>query len=187
MSDENLEKPKFNYSEYLNKNKNKLIILSILIIFLIFAGLFLNELKKKQMIKVSENFNSAKILIEKKQKNEAKKLLISIIDVKNKFYSPSALNLIIEHNLIDDEKKIINFFDIIINEVNLDKEMKNLFIIKKTFFIGDSIKENILLNNLKPIIESNSIWKNTALDYIQKYYISQNQFEKAKQFDKSQN
>ena len=62
------------------------------------------------------------------------------------------------------------------------KETKNLFIMKKTNFIGDDITEGDLLNNLNPIIQSNSIWKNTASDYIKKFYISRKEFRKAKNF-----
>ncbi len=180
--DENLEKQKFNFSDFLNKNKKKLIIFSVFIIICIFSGIAINEFKKKRVIKISENFNSAKIFIETEKKSKARNILLSIIDEKNNFYSPSALNLIIEHKLIDDKKKVLNLFDQVIYKSKLDKEMQNLFIIKKTFYLGDDISENILLDSLNPIIKSNSIWKKTALDYVQKYYISKNQFEKAKQF-----
>ena len=46
-----------------------------------------------------------------------------------------------------------------------------------------SIASGMALNNLKPIISSNSIWKNTAQDYIKKYYLSKNEFSKAKEFE----
>ena len=69
-----------------------------------------------------------------------------------------------------------------INEAGLDKETKNLYIFKKTLYIGDKITETQLLNNLNPIIQSNSIWSKTVKNYIHKYYISKKEFEKAKEF-----
>ena len=65
--------------------------------------------------------------------------------------------------------------------------MKNLFIFKKIVFIGEEIKENELISNLKPIIKSNSLWKNTVLDYIKQYYLSKGEFNKAKEFEMSIN
>ena len=62
---------------------------------------------------------------------------------------------------------------------------KNLFIFKKVIFIGDEITENELLNNLKPLIRSNSLWKSTVSDYIKKYYLSKGEFLKAKEFTNS--
>ena len=56
---------------------------------------------------------------------------------------------------------MLNLFDQVIYKSKLDKEMQNLFIIKKTFYLGDDISENILLDSLNPIIKSNSIWKNS--------------------------
>ena len=48
--------------------------------------------------------------------------------------------------------------------------------------MGDNIEENELLNNLKPIIKSDSLWKTTISDYIKKYYLSRGEFNKAKEF-----
>ena len=42
---------------------------------------------------------------------------------------------------------------------NLDRETKNLYKLKKAYFLGDSEKENLILKTLRPLIESNSIWK----------------------------
>ena len=102
---------------------------------------------------------------------------------KNKFYSPSALNLIIDNKLIKDKKKILFYFDKIISNNKLDPETKNLFIFKKVVFIGDDIEENILLKNLKPILKSDSLWKGTVSDYIKKYYLSKGEFNKANEFE----
>ena len=110
-----------------------------------------------------------------------------IVLKKNTFYSPSALNLIVDNNLIKDKTKVLSFFDHIISINKLDLETKNLFIFKKIIFIGDDINENELLSSLKPIMQSNSLWKNTVSNYIKKYYLSKGELNKAKNFDISNN
>ena len=52
--------------------------------------------KDVQNIKVSEKFNSVLIKISKNKNIQIQDQLIEIIEEKNKFYSPMALNLIIE-------------------------------------------------------------------------------------------
>ena len=51
----------------------------------------------------------------------------------------------------------------------------------------NNINENELLSSLKPIMQSNSLWKNTVSNYIKKYYLSKGELNKAKNFDISNN
>lgn len=183
MDDEIIKKPKFNFTNFFEKNKLKIIsIITILITFLITLIIF-NEYQNKQNIYISEKYNKAKILIEKNNSKDSLKLLEEIILKKNTFYSPSALNLIIDNKMIQDKEKVLNYFKIIIFDSKLDQETKNLFILKKVIYLGDDIEENELLNNLKPIIQSSSLWKSAASDYIKKYYFSKGEFSKAKEFE----
>ncbi len=182
MDQENEITEKFNFAKFIQNNKIKLSIIFVFFILVIFGLIILNEFKKNKILSISEKFNKAKILIENDRKVEALNDLIFIIDKKVLFYSPSALNLILEKDLLNDKKEILLLFEKIINKTKLDPETKNLFIMKKTFFLGDDITEGDLLNNLNPIIQSNSIWKNTASDYIKKFYISRKEFRKAKNF-----
>ena len=183
MDEEIINKQKFNFTEFFTKNKYKVLSLIILLIVSLAAVIFIDEFKKRKNIEISQNFNKAKILIEKNRSQEAFTILEKIIFEKNSFYSPSALNLIVDNNLTQDEKKILSYYDQIISKTKLDLETKNLFIFKKIIFIGDDIKENELLSNLKPILKSDSLWKDTILDYIKKYYLSKGEFLKAKEFD----
>ena len=182
MSEDNEIIEKFNITNFIKKNKIKLSIIFAFFIIIIFSLIIFNEMKKKKITSMSEKFNQAKILIDNNKKKDALDDLIFIIEQNISFYSPSALNLILEKNLITDEKQILLLFDKIIDKTKLDRETKNLFIIKKTFFLGDNITEANLLKNLNPIIKSDSIWKNTASDYIKKFYISRKEFNKAKSF-----
>lgn len=187
MDDEIINKPKFNFSDFFKKNKSKIFSTIALIIVTIFILIILNEYQKKRNVDISEKFNTAKILIENKNSSEAIKILEDIVLKKNNFYSPSALNLIVDNNLIKDKTKVLSFFDHIISINKLDLETKNLFIFKKIIFIGDDIKENELLSSLKPIMQSNSLWKNTVSNYIKKYYLFKGELNKAKEFDISNN
>ena len=65
------------------------------------------SIKKNKILSISEKFNKAKILIENDKKVEALNDLIFIIDKKVLFYSPSALNLILEKDLLNDKKEIL--------------------------------------------------------------------------------
>ena len=183
MEEEIENKPKINFKEYFNKNKKKIFVVVFLLILTIFVIFIINELKKKQNIEISKDYNTAKILIEKKNFDEAVKILENIIDKNNSFYSPSALNLIIDNNLIKDKTKILSYYDQVISDSKLDQEIKNLFIFKKIIFIGDEIEENELISGLKPILNSDSLWKKTVIDYIKKYYLSRGELNKAKEFE----
>ena len=171
-----------NISNLFKNNKKKIVSFFTLIILSIFIFVIYSELQKKNNIKISEEFNLAKIQLANNNTKSSKDKLILIIKKKNTFYSPSALNLIIDYDLIEDENEVIEYFDLIISMRNLDVEMKNLFIIKKIYFLGNKADESILLTNLNPIIQSNSIWKQIAQDYMYKFYLSKNELDKAKEF-----
>ena len=72
-------------------------------------------------------------------------------------------------------------FNIIINEVSLKKEIKNLIIYKKALFNADTANENELLNILSEVINSESIWKSHALYLLAEYFYSKNEKEKSKE------
>ena len=69
-----------------------------------------------------------------------------------------------------------------INETNLDEEIKKLIIYKKGLFNSDTSSENDLLKILSPIISSESIWKSHSLYLMAEYFYSKNQKQKAKEF-----
>jgi hypothetical protein len=108
--------------------------------------------------------------------------LVSIVHAKNRTYSPLALYFIIDNNIIDDNKKINELFDTVINETSLEKEIKNLLIYKKALFNSDFESENNLITILKPIINSNSIWKSHALYLMAEYFYFKNEKQKSKDF-----
>ena len=191
MSEDTLNKEKESlFILFLKKNKKILISLIIISSIIVFGVLFFNEYKKKQNILISEKFNNAIILLELKSTNEAKKKLLEIIEEKHTFYSPLALNLLIDNNIENDDKIII-VLDELINS-RIENEKKELIRIKKALFLmkedlqyndKNSTKEKLILDTLKPIINSNSIWKNSATKIMRDYYLISNQKNKAKEFE----
>ena len=108
--------------------------------------------------------------------------MIEIINSKDETYSPLALYFIIDNNIEATNEEINRYFDIIINDINLDIEIKNLNIYKKGLFNSSFISENELLLILKPIINSDSFWKPHALILLGEFFLDKNQNQKAKEF-----
>ena len=121
------------------------------------------------------NFHSEK-------KNNFKNSLVEIITEKNPTYSPLALYFIIDNEIDASNEEINSFFDLIINKIKLDTEIKNLIIYKKGLFNSDFETENNLIKILKPLINSDSVWKSHALYLMAEYFFDKNQKQKAKEF-----
>tara|TARA_B100000902_G_C27215265_1_gene866585 strand:- start:59 stop:703 length:645 start_codon:yes stop_codon:yes gene_type:complete len=167
---------------FLIRNKRLLISsITILIIFLI-SYFAVNEYSDKQKKNISDLYNST--IIEYSKENELKttKVLKDIIYKKDPTYSPLSLYFIIDNSLISDSQEINNLFDVIIKDTSLDEEIKNLNIYKKALFNADDVDETGLLNILKPLINSESVWKGQALFLMAEYFYSKNEKEKSKEF-----
>ena len=163
-------------------NKKKLIISISVIILIIFGYFAYGDFKDKKRIKIAEKYNSATINYISGNKANLKKVLIEIINEKDTAYSPLALYFIIDNNIELNNEEINKYFDILINEVKLDKEIKNLIIFKKALFNSDFENENNLISILNPLINSKSVWKSHALYLMAEYLYSKNQKQKAKEF-----
>lgn len=165
------------------KKNYKIFILSIsliIIIILLFFGL--EYLNKKKNIKLSNTYNNIISSYEFKNKNFVIEELKKIIEQKNKTYSPLSLFFLIDNDLITSKVEINNYFDLIIDNIKLEKEIKNLIIYKKALYNSDSISEDQLILILNPIINSNSIWKSHSLYLLGEYFFSNGENQKAKEF-----
>ena len=154
-----------NFLFLLNKHKTKIILIISIIILGIFLIVFLNIFNEKKNNEISEQFLKAGILLSSNQKNESKNILEKIVLSKNTFYSKLALNILIEKNLIRDEEKVLNLFEIV-EKVEKNKDQKDLIIFKKALFLiknGNKSEGNKILNYL---ISSNSSIKSLAQDII---------------------
>ena len=164
------------------KNKKYLITSLSLIILIIFAFFAYNEMQNKKNKNLAEKYNDIIINFESTDKSKFKKELVEIIYEKNETYSPLALYFIIDNEIKSSNEEINEFFDVIINEIKLDKEIKNLITYKKGLFNSDFENENNLINILNPVINSNSVWKSHALYLMAEYFFDKNEKQKAKEF-----
>ena len=164
------------------KNKKKIIISISVIILSIFGYFIYEDFNKKSKIKLANRYNIVKMNFISGNKSMVANELVSIVHEKDRTYSPLALYFLIDNNIISDNNKINELFDTVINETSLEKEIKNLLIYKKALFNSDFESENNLLTILKPIINSNSIWKSHALYLMAEYFYFKNEKQKSKDF-----
>ena len=101
---------------------------------------------------------------------------------KDQTYSPLALYFLIDNNIITEKDKLNKLFDIIINEVKLEKEIKNLLIYKKALYNSEFQSENDLIKTLNPILNSTSRWRSHALYLLAEYFYNKNEKQKSKEF-----
>ena len=168
---------------YFIKSNSKILIYSFILLFLILSfSLWHINKSQKEDIKISEDFIKAQILIKNEKNDEAKEILSKLVKIKNSPYSSLSLFLIIENKLFEDKKKILDYFDFIIKNNSFKDEDLNLIKFKKAIFISDIKKEQEIIELLKPIINSNSVWKPQVLNYLGDFYYSFNQLQKAKQY-----
>ena len=163
-------------------SKRKQIIALFIILILILISFFAyQEFKSRNKIKLANKFNKIVTSFENGQKN-VNDDLIDIINVKDKTYSPLAFFFLLDNDLISSKDEINSYFDILINNIPLENEIKNLTIYKKGLYNSDYVQENELLNILNPIIKSESMWKPQALYLMAEFYLSKNQKQKSKEF-----
>jgi len=178
----NNETKKQKVLNFFKNNKKKLFLLLIILILIPFSIFSYQIIKDKNKDKLSSKFNLAVSSYENGNKSEIKSIMKEIISNKDKTYSPLALYFLIDNDIQLTNKEVNNYFDIIINEINLDKEIKNLNIYKKGLFNSSFVSENELLLILKPVINSDSLWKPHALILLGEYFLDKNQNQKAKEF-----
>ena len=167
---------------FLINNKKNLIVGFSIIVVVIIVCLSLIQMKEKNKIKLANQFYITTINFKTETKQKTIDQLTKLINENDPTYSPLSLYFLIDNDLINNKKEINSLFDRVINETNLDEEIKNLIIYKKALFNSDFSTENDLLQILNPIINSESIWKSHSLYLIAEYFYSKNQKQKAKEF-----
>jgi hypothetical protein len=164
------------------KNKSKIILILLAIIIVLIAAYSFDKYKANQKIEISNKFNSTTLMHSDKNKESTIKNLVEIINKKDPTYSPLSLYFILDKKLISDRVKINEYFDLLIENTPLDKEINNLVIYKKALFNADQAQESDLLNILNPLINSKSVWKSHALYLMAEYFYSKDQKQKSKEF-----
>ncbi len=152
---------------FYNKNKGKIFTSILIILIILFTFLFIEQNNKKKNILIAEKYVKAKILMSSNQKQNAKIIYEEIIQSRNDFYSILSLNEIIEKNLIEDEDKILNYFQGLEKSVS-SKENKDLIFLKKALYLIKISKAQEGNNILKNLIEKNSNLRSIAQELINK-------------------
>ena len=65
---------------------------------------------------------------------------------------------------------------------SFEKEVKNLLIYKKAIYNSNFTSEAELLENIKPLLNSDTLWKPHALILAGDFFVSKKEFLKAKDF-----
>ena len=178
----NTETRKEKIKNFIINKKNTIISILVFFVLILFGYFIYQEYIEKNRVKLANKYNA--LIIEYENGNESNILnsMKEIIKDKDRTYSPLAFYYLLDNNLITSKEEINTYFDIIINEIGLDNENKNLTIFKKGLFNSEFANENELLNILNPVIKSDSIWKPHALYLMAEYYFSKNEKQKSKEF-----
>ena len=166
---------------FFSNNYKKLIGSFVLILLVLFSYFGYQEYKKRVKLEIADIYNQItlkKITIENTNDIDQ---LVKIIKERDPIYSALSLYFIIENDLVNDPKKINNFFDLVIKSQE-EKEIKNLIIYKKAMYNAELISENELLEILNPILKSESVWKSHALLLMADYFEHNNNLIKSKDF-----
>ena len=168
--------------DFFIKRKKQIITIFTIIILIVFGYFIYQDFQKKNKIKIADEYSEATLDYFSGNKKNTKEKLINIIKKKDKTYSPLSLYFLIDQDIVIEKNKINELFDVIINDTNLEKEIKNLVIYKKAIFNSEFETENNLIKILNPIINSESIWKSHALYLMAEYFYFKNEKQKSKEF-----
>jgi len=167
-------------------DSNKIFIYSsviILIIVIVSLNFYLAN-KQSKKITLSENYIQAKLYLESESKTEALKILKEIFFANDSTYSTLSFFLMLNQNLINDRDEISSLFNHLLENNKFDKDLKNLLIYKKALFNANFVEESELLENIKPLLNSESLWKPHALLLLGDFFTLQGQKLKATEFYK---
>ena len=170
------------FKNFFKNNKKSLIVIFSLILLVILGYFGYVEYKEKKRLVISDQYNLLVTQFNNENKEFIKKEFIELIKENDSTYSPLSLYFIIDNQLITNSSEINNLFDILIYKTPLENEIKNLIIYKKALYNADNIEESELLEILKPIINTDSVWKSHALYLMAEYFYSRNEKSKSKEF-----
>ena len=152
-----------------------------LVAALVSWSLYLDSKKNKEIL-LSEKYIQSKIYLEENNKQKAKNLLKEIIYENNLTYSTLSFFLVINQDLADNKEELTILFEHLLKKNKFSNEEKNLLIYKKAIFDANYIDESDLIDSLKPILNSDSMWKPHSLILLGDYFVSKNEKIKAKEF-----
>ena len=163
-------------------NKKSVIGFLIIILLSLFAYFFYADYKKDQKLQISQQYNSAVINYNKDNSSSSISEMKIIINLKDPTYSPLALYFLLDNNLLNNKGEVNQYFDLLIKDTKLEKEIINLLIFKKGLYNSETATEDELLKIFYPLINSDNLWKSHALYIIAEYFFSKNEKQKSKEF-----
>ena len=92
------------------------------------------------------------------------------------------LFLILNENLITDYKELLALFDHLLANNKFEKEIENLLIYKKALLNSNFANESELLEGVKPLLNTDTLWRPHALLLLGDYFVSKKEYLKAQQF-----
>ena len=163
---------------------NKILIFSSIFILIIFFGSlsFYLETKENKKLLLSENYVQAKIYLENGDKITATNILKNLIFSNDPVYSTLSFFLILNQDLISDHQELSVLFDHLLENNKFENELRNLLIYKKSLFRSNLINESELLEEIKPLLNSETLWRPHALLLLGDYFASKGEYLKAKEF-----
>ena len=163
---------------------NKILIFSSALILLvsILSFSFYLDSKEKKKILLSDNYVQAKIYLANGEKSKATSILKKTIFEDDPTYSVLCFFLILNQNLITDYKELSKLFDHILNNNKFEEEVKNLLIYKRAVFNSNFTEESKFLNDIKPLLITETHWKPHALLLAGDYFVSKKEYVKAREF-----
>ena len=177
---ENTTKEKF--KNFFVKN-SKYLIFSISAIIILILGYFVYlEINSRNQSKLAEEYNYIVNNFNNLQNSEqSTERLIRIVEKKNSTYSPLSLYFILDNDLVTENSEINKYFDMVIDIGSLEKEIKNLNIYKKAIYNSNFVDEAELVEILRPVTNSDSIWKSHSLFLLAEFfYFKENKAESKK-------
>ena len=134
INSDNSQSKQNRISFFINKNKKKILISTILIILLCLSLIFFQINNNRKNILLSEKFINAQTYLSADKKIKALNIYEELIKSKNKFYSNMALNMIIENDLEKDSSIVLNYFEIV-ESITKDNKQKDLINFKKALYL----------------------------------------------------
>ena len=164
------------------KHKKKFYFLASLILLTILSTFYYLDNVKKQKVEIANKYIESAINYNLKKKAYYLKEFNEIINTHDSIYAPLALFFLIDNKVLNSNEEINYLFDQVLNDVNLEKEIKNLVIYKKALINADFQPENKMIEILKPVINSESFWKPHSLLLLGDYFLFKGEKQKAKDF-----
>ena len=107
-------------------NKKKLFFSVSIILIAIISYFSYAEFLIKKKINLSNKYNESSLNFSLENKMKVKNEMIDIVNKKDKTYSPLALYFLIDNNIINENNKINELFDVVINNIK-KKNTSTLF------------------------------------------------------------